>query len=278
MATYLNDSFDLNSDTLVEVFDELPLWSAPFGLKLLESIRFKKNITALDIGFGAGFPLTEIAMRLGKTCKVYGIDPWEAAIRRTKRKINFYKIENIEIIQGTLEDIDLADNSIDLITSNNGVNNIANLEKALGQCYRILRSEGQFVQTINLNNTMIEFYEVFEEVLSEMNLNDSIKKMKSQIYRMRKPLDQFIEYIEKAGFQIEKVTSDKFEYKFTDGTTMLNHHSIRMSFLDGWKSAVSEKDLVKVFQSVENKLNILSQKTGFFKLSVPFVVINSTKA
>src|ERR1035437_237983 len=103
MKNYLTTDFDLNSEQLIEVFDELPLWAAPFGLKLLEKVVLRKGITALDIGFGAGFPLTELAMRLGSTCKVYGIDPWAVASKRARKKIAFYGIENVEIIEGVAE-------------------------------------------------------------------------------------------------------------------------------------------------------------------------------
>ncbi len=69
-----------------------PLGRLLLGSRLFEQIHLKKNITALDIGFGAGFPLTELAMRLGKSCTVYGIDPWEAAIVRTEEKLRHYGI------------------------------------------------------------------------------------------------------------------------------------------------------------------------------------------
>jgi hypothetical protein len=62
MKQYLHSNFNLESPS--DLYDELPLWSAPFGLKLLEHIEYKKNLTALDIGFGNGFPLTELDMRL----------------------------------------------------------------------------------------------------------------------------------------------------------------------------------------------------------------------
>ena len=46
---YLNTDFDLNSDQLIEVLDELPFWAAPFGLKLIDQVVLRKNISALDI-------------------------------------------------------------------------------------------------------------------------------------------------------------------------------------------------------------------------------------
>ena len=91
----------------------MPLWATPFGLKLLDGIRYKKGIQAVDVGFGAGFHLIEIAMRLGKDSKVYGIDPWEAAVDRAEKKIDFYGLRNIEIISGVAEKIPIKDNSID---------------------------------------------------------------------------------------------------------------------------------------------------------------------
>jgi arsenite methyltransferase len=116
MQTYLDTKFDL--ENFIDCFDETPIWSALFGLKLLETVKYRKNISALDIGFGTGFPLTELAMRLGKSSKAYGIDLWKGAIVRAKRKMDFYQIENVQLIEGVAESIPLADRSIDLIVNN----------------------------------------------------------------------------------------------------------------------------------------------------------------
>ena len=277
MTEYLNSNFDLNSDRSVDLLDELPLWSAPFGLKLLDKINFRKGLTALDIGFGTGFPLTELAMRLGTTCKVVGIDPWKAAINRTNKKINFYGIKNIEIIEGPAEDIPLNNNSVDLIVSNNGLNNVNDLEKALAQCFRILRGKGQFIQTINLNSTMNEFYDIFEALLSELNMKSELEKMKLHIYKKRKPLNEFLSKIEMEGFSVKEVEKDKFEYKFTDGTTMFNHYFIKLAFLSEWKKIIPAERQSQIFKEVELRMNNRSEKDGLFKLSVPFVVIDAEK-
>ncbi len=274
MTQYLKTNWDYNSEKLVEVFDELPLWAAPFGLKLLEGIQYKKNIKAVDVGFGAGFPLTELAMRLGSDSKIYGIDPWDTAIERAQKKIDFYGINNVEIIKGVAENIPLEDHSIDLIVSNNGLNNVSDLNKSLSECARIIKSQGQFIHSMNLNDTMIEFYSVMKKVLTDLNLKSCIKSMKEQINKKRKPLDLYLELLQSHNFDIICVAHDKFDYKFVDGTTMLNHHFIRLAFIDGWKEIVPEERQSEVFKLIEQELNKKSEEEGILKLSVPFVVID----
>ena len=63
MSKFIKTNYDLNDKEIISAIDELSLWAAPFGLKLLETIKLKKNITALDIGFGLGFPLLEVGDR-----------------------------------------------------------------------------------------------------------------------------------------------------------------------------------------------------------------------
>lgn len=277
MNEHLITTFDFNSDELVELLDELPFWAAPFGLKLLENIRIRKNSTVLDIGFGAGFPLTELAMRFGKSSKVYGIDPWEAAIKRAEKKIAFYGIENVEIIRGVAENIPLTDRSVDLITSNNGLNNVTDLNKTLSECSRIMKSGGQFIQTMNLNKTMIEFYDIMEEVLNELDMKPEIDIMRNHIYTMRRPLEEVVELTEQHGFSVKKIIEDQFNYTFTDGSTMLQYYLVRLAFLDSWKNIVPENKQTEVFEIIENKMNRIAEDQGFFKLTIPFVVIDSEK-
>ncbi len=274
MQNYLQTNFDLSSDILVELFDELPFWSAPFGLKLLDRIKYRKNLSILDIGFGAGFPLTSLAMRFGESCKIYGIDPWEAGIRRVKKKLDFYGIRNVEIIQGEAENIPLEDNSIDLITSNNGINNVKDQARVLSECSRIMKKGGQFVQTMNLDTSMIEFYEIMENVLKSYDMDTAIDGLHKHIYKKRKPLTEFLELIEQHDFSVQQIEQDQYVYKFVDGTTLLKHHFIRLAFLDEWKAIVPKEKQMEIFQQIEILMNEKATKERFFTLSIPFVVID----
>jgi len=130
MNDYLNHEFNLNDQNFVSSLDELSFWSAPFGIKLLESIPLKNISDVLDIGCGTGFPLLEIAMRLGQGSHVTGIDPWKAGLARLRERVSHYGITNISLIEGVAEDMPLPSDHFDLLVSNNGINNVQDLEKA----------------------------------------------------------------------------------------------------------------------------------------------------
>jgi len=275
MKKYLSNDFDLNE--FVNVYDECSIWSAPFGLKLLDYIDYKPNISALDIGFGTGFPLTEIALRLGESSKVYGIDPWTDVIIRANKKIEYYRITNIKIFEGVAESIPLKDNSVDLIVSNNGINNVSDINQVISECSRIIKSGGQFVQTMNLDKSMFEFYGQLEKVLSDLSMSTEIELMRQHIYEKRRPLDEMISMIQNHGFIIKDLEHDQFNYKFSNGTAMLNHYFIRLAFMDSWIKILPKNKLEQIFDTIEMRLNDKAKMLGGIKLSIPFVLINAIK-
>jgi arsenite methyltransferase len=260
-----------------ELYDEIPLWSAPFGLKLLEYVNYKPGITALDIGCGAGFPLLELAMRLGNKSKVYGLDPNAIALSLAAHKAETLGIGNIQLIEGVAEAIPLGDRSIDLIVSNNGINNVSDIHKVLDECARVLKPAGQFLLSMNLEKTFIEFYAQLETVLAEMNLTVAIREMHQHIFEKRRPLDEMLNLLQQSGFLIRSVTQEEFKYRFTDATAMFQHHLIRTSFLPSWIKLLPETDADEILGDVESRLNARALQTGGLSLSVPFVVIVASR-
>src|SRR3989304_6990874 len=277
MTKFRKFTFNLDDKDTVSIIDELPLWSAPFGLKLLDTIKLRPNITALDIGFGLGFPLLEVAQRLGNSSKVYGIDPWKATIERTKTKINILGLNNVELLEGVAENIPLPDSSVDLIVSNNGINNVQNLEKVMSECKRIAKKSAQFVATVNLDKTMIEFYDELEKGLIEEGLNENVSQLKKHIYHKRRPLDELKKLFQSNGFKIEKLIHDSFKLRFLNATTMFNHYLIRLAFLDSWLDLVPADKVDKIFDHVENRLNLKAREYGEMILTIPFVLIDAEK-
>lgn len=277
MGNYLNKSFDLENPEFISALDELPLWSAPFGLRLLSKINYRKNITAIDIGFGLGFPLLEVAMRLGNSCKVYGIDPWEKAAERARLKIRHCGINNVEIISGVAESIPLPDRSVDLIISNNGINNVNDIRQTLNECSRIAKPRAQFVFTFNTNKTMIVFYSALESVLTDRILHGEIEQMRFHIYEKRKPVEEIVYLLMDNNFSVNEVSHDEFCYTFVDGTTMLNHFLIQLAFIESWKKIIPEELQPTVFKEIEERLNARAEELGYLKLTVPFALVDAVK-
>ncbi len=277
MTKFTKSTFNLDDKDTVSIIDEIPLWSAPFGLKLLDTIKLLPNITALDIGFGLGFPLLEVAQRLGNSSKVYGIDPWKAAVERTQIKIKVLGLTNIELIEGIAENIPLPDNSVDLIVSNNGINNVQDLDKVMLECNRIAKKSAQFVATVNLDKTMIEFYDELEGILLEEGLNENVAKLRRHIYYKRRPLVEMINYFEDNGFKIKNIIHDSFKYRYLDATTMFNHFLIRLAFLASWLDLVPTEKADKIFSKVETRLNLKAKESGEMVLTIPFVLIDAEK-
>ena len=277
MKNYLHHTFSTADKELISVIDELPLWSAPFGMKLLDTINLKKAITVLDVGCGLGFPMIEMAQRLGTSSKVIGIDPWREAIERCEQKIRKYNITNAKVIEGLAERMPFENSYFDLIVSNNGINNVQDMKKSLAECWRVSKPGAQFAITMNLGETMIEFYDVFEEVLKTEGLGDEILKMKNQIYDKRKPLEEVKTLLINSGFKIVRIDNDSFSMNFLDGTTMFNHSLIKYWFLGGWKDILKANDLEEVFEQTENKLNKMALQNGEIRLTIPFVTIDCIK-
>jgi len=259
---------------IADVVDELPFWSAPFGLKMLDLVKYRISITALDLGCGTGFPLIELAFRLGPTSRIFGLDPWSEALEKVKRKLQFHHMNNVELVQAQAESIPLPDQSVDLIISNNGINNVSDLTKCLSECRRILKSEGQFLFSVNLEGTMKEFYNVFSDVLKDMGLHECVVAMKRHIRDKRRPLDELLRSVQTAGFTVISSVNDHFCYHFSNGTAMLSHSLIRNFFLPEWKALLPSVNASGIIAQVEKKMNVLAEKGNGFHLTIPFAVVD----
>jgi arsenite methyltransferase len=157
---------DLSSPRVITAYDELPLWSAMFGLLLLEEVPITGVKVALDVGCGTGFPLIELAERLGPATQIHGLDPWAAALTRAAEKIASRETRNVTLHEGSASAMSFADETFDLIVSNLGVNNFDDRPGSIRECRRVAKPGAVFALTTNLQGHMQEFYAIFDEVLN----------------------------------------------------------------------------------------------------------------
>jgi SAM-dependent methyltransferase len=104
----------------------------------------KEGQVVLDLGSGGGIDVLLSARRVGPSGKVYGLDMTPEMLELAQRNQAESGAENVEFILGTIEDIPLADETVDVIISNCVINLSADKDQVLREAYRVLRPGGQF--------------------------------------------------------------------------------------------------------------------------------------
>lgn len=275
MKVYL-DEIDYQSPEFGDFYDELPLWSAPFGLMLLDRVPVKPGSTVLDLGAGTGFLTLELAQRCGPTTTVIAVDPWPSALARLRRKAEWLGLHNVQLIEQDAAAIDLPDASIDLIVSNLGINNFDRVEEVLQNCFRMAKPGAKMLLTTNLVGHMREFYDAFHETLVELGLNEHLAALDKHIQH-RGTVELAIARLERAGFTDIGTTTDSFRLRFADGTALFHHHFIRLAFVPGWKSVVPAKMVDQTFDALERRLNTLARERGELALTIPAACIEARR-
>ena len=274
---YLNKKFDFNDPEFAEVFDETSLWSAYFGRLLLENVPLKKGLNVLDVGCGNGFPLFELTHQLGPTSNLTGVDIWEPALQRAKFKKGFYGLNNVKIIKADATELPFENHQFDLITSNLGVNNFEKPQKALAECFRVLKQNGQIIITTNTVGHMRLFYSTFEAILKNTGQSELIPALKKQEAH-RKTTEEILELFKNAGFQIAKTITDSLTLRYLDGTAFLRHSLTVFGFLEGWRSILEKENEALIFQKLEDKLNEIAAEEGELRLKIPMLLIIAKKS
>lgn len=255
---------DFDRPEVVEAYDEVALWSAMFGLLLFERLPLRPGITALDVGCGTGFPLLELAQRLGPGSTVYGIDPWEAGLARAERKRMLMGLENVVVRAGDAAAMPFDDAAFDLVVSNLGVNNFKDPPTVVAECRRVLRDGGIFALTTNLQGHMQELYDDLAAVLGR----DFHPALDAHI-RTRATIPGVTMLLEAHGFRLTSVYEDTVPMRFASGSALLNHYFIKLGFLGGWKSVVPEPEQPRIFAALEARLNDRAERENGLTLTIP---------
>jgi SAM-dependent methyltransferase len=269
MESWEGSTPDLADPATVALYDDLPLWSAPFGQVLLDAVELRTGLTVLDVGCGTGFPLLELAERLGPGAHLHGVDPWLPAMERLQAKVAARKLGGqVTLHVKHVESLELAAACFDLVVSNNGLNNVADLPQALSVCARLARPRAQLVFTANLPGTMAGFYEVLGRALDKAGVADGQKRIEEHIRARRRPVEELVGLTGAAGFGIYEVSRHSFRWRFASAEALFQHHFIRLGFLEAWRELVPEEARPQVFRTVIERLD-----ADALRLEIPFACI-----
>src|SRR5215470_5475328 len=80
--------------------------------------KLKPGEIVLDLGSGGGIDVILSAKRVGPTGKVYGLDMTDEMLELARANQAKAGVTNVEFLKGTIEQVPLPDNTVDVIISN----------------------------------------------------------------------------------------------------------------------------------------------------------------
>jgi arsenite methyltransferase len=105
--------------------------------------ELREGETVLDLGSGGGIDVLLSAKRVGPSGKAYGLDMTDEMLALANENKRQAGLENVEFVQGFIEDIPLPDASVDVIISNCVINLSADKDAVFKEMKRVLRSGGR---------------------------------------------------------------------------------------------------------------------------------------
>jgi len=154
----------------------------------------KEGETALDLGSGAGIDCFLAAEKVGEKGKVIGIDMTPEMIDKARENARKGNYKNVEFRLGEIENLPIADNTADVIISNCVINLSPSKKRVFEEAFRALRPGGRL---------MVSDIVLLKELPETVKNSNPASCVAGAIMK-----DQYLEAIEKAGFQEVKIVKE----------------------------------------------------------------------
>jgi arsenite methyltransferase len=130
----------LGHDVPVSVLDSFAGCGNPLAIDTLNP-----GEVVLDLGSGAGLDCFLAAKKVGPEGQVIGLDMTDAMLEKARRNQTLLGLTNVEFRKGEMEQMPVADASVDVIISNCVINLSPDKDRVFGEAYRVLRPGGRLM-------------------------------------------------------------------------------------------------------------------------------------
>jgi arsenite methyltransferase len=159
--------------------------------------KIKKGDVVIDLGSGAGNDCFVARHETGETGKVIGIDFTPAMIEKARSNAEMRGFNNVEFRLGDIENIPVTAKSANVVISNCVLNLVPNKSKVFKEIFRVLKPTGHFS---------------ISDIVLTGDLPEKIKsaaEMYAGCVASAIPKDEYLDYIQQAGFKNSTLQKEK---------------------------------------------------------------------
>jgi SAM-dependent methyltransferase len=221
-------------------YSEAEMSSVPEGANLglgcgnpVALASLKEGEVVLDLGSGPGFDCFLAAARVGKSGSVIGVDMTPEMLLKARENKAKGEYENVEFRLGEIENLPVADSSVDVIISNCVINLSPHKDRVFKEAYRVLKPGGRL---------MVSDIVLLAELPE--NVKASVAAYVGCVAGASKK-QEYLDAISSAGFKDVKIVGEiSIPADFSLGETIAS--SMKKDF------GVGKSDLVKLRDSVQS--------------------------
>lgn len=162
--------------------------------------RLTHGEIVLDLGSGSGLDACYAAHHIGSAGRVIGVDFTAAQLDKARRLAAGAGLHNVEFHEGRIEDVPMADASVDCVISNGVINLSADKQRVFAEAARVLRPGGRLA---------------IADIVTERPLIDAIvcnTDLWASCIGGATQQDDYRHAIERAGLRVAEIRTNPYEF------------------------------------------------------------------
>ena len=196
MKSTIQDKAKLVNSVFSEIYNKYDLMNDVMSLgihriwkgKFIDWMNPSRDCSLIDVASGTGDIAKLFSLRNKNLSPITCIEPNEEMFKKGKK--NLLNFKNINWIKSRAEILPIEDDTYDFYSISYGIRNVSDINKTLGEAYRVLKPGGRFM--------CLEFSKIDNELLNFLykNYSKAIPTLGKYIAGSSKPYEYLINSID----------------------------------------------------------------------------------